>query len=433
MNARICAVNAITQVVTGGRSLSAALPEQLDMLPDSAQRSLAQELSFGVLRWYFRLDGIARLMMQRPLRRRDQDVYSLLLSGLYQLSFMDIPPHAAVHETVQVTKEMGKPWAAKLVNALLRSFQRQIPRFESAVEKDEVMRLAHPRWLLDTFRRDWPDFCERIARANNERPPMSLRVNALRMERHDYMKVLSAAGLQAVPLPHVPCGLRLEKAVPVALLPGFQAGDVSVQDGAAQLTGKLLQVREGMRILDACAAPGGKTCQLLEQFPALDITALDIDENRLERIAENLRRLGLQARLVAGDAAKPDGWWDGRLYDRILLDVPCSATGVIRRHPDIRVLRLPGDIESLTGRQAGILAAVWPLLAPGGILLYVTCSVLKSENTQQVSHYVDCKPDAEELVIDSSWGHACTFGRQILPGEDDMDGFYFACLKKRKC
>jgi len=430
---RASAARVLAQVVADGRSLAEALPAGLLLVTGTQQRALVQELSYGTLRWYYRLEAMLGQLLARPLKQRDTDIRCLLLAGLYQLDQLAIPAHAAVHETVQATRALNKHWAKGLVNAVLRSYLRKTGELVQCIEADETAKYAHPAWLIGRLGADWPQHRDAVLAANNARPPFSLRVNGQRLTRAEYLGILAEQSLVAVPLANTSHGLILERPLPVEELPGFAQGVVSVQDGAAQLAAGLLRLAPGQRVLDACAAPGGKTAHILETEPELAaLTALDIDARRLQRIRENLTRLGLQAQLLQGDAGEPQAWWDATHYDRILLDVPCSASGVIRRHPDIKLLRKPDDIDVLARQQAKLLNAMWPLLAPGGMLLYCTCSVLAAENSEQLEHFLGVQTDAVELPITAPWGRACRVGRQILPGEDDMDGFYFACLRKIK-
>ncbi|MGB5261195.1 MAG: 16S rRNA (cytosine(967)-C(5))-methyltransferase RsmB [Gammaproteobacteria bacterium] len=429
-DARALAAGVLTQVLEHGRSLDQVLPEALASINDPRTGALLQELCYGTIRWYYRLDAILRQLLDRPIKSRDADVRSLLLIGLYQLDRLALPQRVAVHATVQATRVLDKDWARGLVNAILRNFQRRRESLLLAVCATAEALHAHPLWLIDRLRADWPDDWAAILVANNARPPFTLRVNRQRLTRNEYLELLSDHALTARAVPHVPQAVCLDKPVAVSTLPGFARGDVSVQDGAAQLAANLLRLAPGQRVLDACAAPGGKAAHILETEPAVQLVAVDIDAARLQRVASNLTRLALQADLVEGDASKPDDWWEGRQYQRILLDVPCSGSGVIRRHPDIKLLRRIGDIDALALRQAAILDAMWPLLAPGGMLLYSTCSVVKAENSTQIGSFLLRHEDAGEVVIDAAWGHGCEHGRQIFPGENLMDGFYFACVRK---
>ena len=430
-NARALAALAVAEVVGQGRSLSAVLPGVLGQAA-ARDRALVQELSYGVLRWYPRLEAMLGMLLQKPLKERDSDVQALLLAGLYQLGWLSLAPHGIVHDSVEATRQLGKDWAGKLVNGVLRNFQRQQAAVEAGADATEAGRHAHPAWLLQCLRKDWPDDWQAIAAAGNQRPPMSLRVNARGQSRQDYLDSVRALDPGADLLAATEQGIVLAAPQSVESLPGFAAGLVSVQDGAAQLAVQLLDVQPAMRVLDACAAPGGKTGHILERTPGLaELLALDQDAERLQRVRENLDRLGLEAQLLAADAGAVQSWWDGRPFDRILLDAPCSGTGVIRRHPDIKVLRRAGDVAGLVQQQRRLLEALWPLLVPGGMLEYCTCSVLRAENTEQLQVFLDAHPDARESPISVSWGHACAVGRQLLPGEQGMDGFYYACIQKQ--
>ena len=437
--ARALAATAVREVMREGRSLSSVLPPLLVQAAD-ADRPLVQELAYGVLRWRFRLDALLQDLIARPLKPKDQDVACLLRVGLYQLIHTAIPEHAAVHETVEAVRATGKTWAVPMANAVLRGYQRRRETLNAAVDAQPTARYSHPAWLVDLLRRDWPNDYEEILSANNMRPPFVLRINTQRISIVDYRRALTAAGLPHTPVMHADAALWLPDPVPVDRLPGFAEGHVSVQDAAAQLAAPLLTAARDMRVLDACAAPGGKAAHILETAPGLaELIALDIDAARAERIRDNLQRLGFSARVLVGDAAQPRHWWDGRPFDRILLDAPCSATGVIRRHPDIKSLRRAADLDELTATQAQLLDALWPLLAPGGMLLYATCSVLRGENEQQIERFLQRHGDARHRELPGSWGRPVRYGRQILPSDGavpsepgaSMDGFYYAGLTKR--
>lgn len=430
LNAQAAAAYAVAQIIKNGRSLSQTLPEAIGRLQHPKDQALTQELCYGSLRWWPRLTLIISQLLQKPLKPKDQDIHALLIIGLYQLEYMRIPAHAAVSETVTATNVLGKQWAKGLVNGILRTFQREQESLAAEVAKDAEASSAHPRWLLERLKTAWPEQWRTITEANNDRPPMSLRVNQRATNRDRYLQSLAETELAAHPAPHATEGITLEQAVAVERLPGFEQGMVSVQDTAAQLAPGLMALQPGHRVLDACAAPGGKTCHLLESCPDIDLHALDQDPERLTRVEENLARLSLNASLITADASEPEQWWDGKPFDRILLDAPCSATGVIRRHPDIKLLRQADDIDKLVQQQQKLLHALWPLLRPGGILVYATCSILPQENSQQVMNFLEQQQDASEIRIDEDWGHYQTAGRQILPGEDEMDGFYYACLAK---
>ena len=427
-NARASAAILLQQLYRG-RSLSALLDSGMDGIA-AADTALVKEFCFGVARWWPQLEALAALLLVRPLKPKDQDISALILLGLYQLLHMRVAPHAALAETVEAARVLKKPWASGLINAVLRRFQRERQALLERVQGKSAARYACPDWLLQRFSQAWPDHWVQLVEASLERPPMSLRVNLSRTSRQTYIEMLRQAGMPAEPIPWVDSGLVLKNAVGIERLPGFEAGLVSVQDGGAQLAAGVLKPAAGESVLDCCAAPGGKSGHLLEWANAIALTAVDIDPQRNSRVRENLDRLSFAAEIYQGDASRPCGAWAARHYDRILLDVPCTATGVIRRHPDIKLLRKADDVAPLVEMQRRILHAIWPLLKPGGILLYATCSLLPEENHRQVASFLDVRSDARERVIENRWGHACEVGRQTLPGEDTMDGFYYACLEK---
>lgn len=435
MSPRFAAVQVLNQVLQTGQTLPTVLAEVSSKLPQASQRALVQEICYGVLRWLPRLDFILDALLQKPIKAKDMELRPLLLVGLYQLIYMRVPDHAAVSESVAVTKKLGKPWARGLVNAVLRNYQRRAEELNKLADDNPSAHFAHPPWWLQRLQTDWPTHWQAIVTANNQPPPMTLRVNAHQTSRDAYLQQLRQADLQAEPTPHTTEGITLTEAVPVEALPNFQTGAVSVQDGAAQLAAPLLNAQAGERILDACAAPGGKTAHILESQPKLAmLTAIDKAPHRLTPLRENLQRLRLEnnthIQLITADASDPEAWWDGVQFDRILLDAPCSASGIIRRHPDIKVLRRPSDIDSLAKTQRDLLCALWPLLKSGGMMLYATCSVLPQENTQLIMSFLAAQPDAKLQAMNPAWGHDTEAGQQILPGEDGMDGFYYACLIK---
>ena len=428
---RVVAVDVLLEVLRKGQSLSRALPIGQSKVAER-DRALLQELTFGVLRWHERLSTIADSLMDKPLKSRDDDIRLLILLGLYQLEWTSIAPHAVLQETVAVADKRRKGWARGLVNAVLRRYQREGGEpLESVWQDGWQAQYSLPDWLLSQFKADWPaPAWQDIAVAANQRPPMTLRVNQARISREDYLRQLHEHGLAASAHSDVPSAIVLDSPAPVSSLPGFAEGLCSVQDAGAQLAAFLLDPQPGDRILDACAAPGGKTCHLLERAGDANVLALDNDDTRCQRIHENLNRIGLHAEVVCADAAATERWWDGQAFDRILLDVPCSALGVIRRHPDIRHLRKPADLPALAALQMQILQAVWPTLKPGGRLLYATCSVARQENSAQVGAFLESQGDARRINIDADWGQADGAGRQILPGQGGMDGFFYALLEK---
>lgn len=431
MNIRVDAARVLAEVAQHGKSLSAVLPRTLAGVARPEERALLQELCYGVLRWHPRLQALAAQLLRKPFKPRDADIECLLWVGLYQLDYMRLPTYAAVTETVEAAKRLKKPWAASLLNGVLRNYMRNRDAIAGQVDSVPESRWAHPRWLLQALQRDWPQQWQAIVEANNSRAPMTLRVNARRQTREEYLQRLHEAGIPARAVTPVESAVTLEQPVGVERLPGFACGDVSVQDAAAQLAAIVLDAGPGMRVLDACAAPGGKTAHILERQTQLgQVVALDVDGQRLERVTETLRRLALQAQVLEGDAATPQPWWDGQGFQRILLDAPCSATGVIRRHPDIKLLRRAEDIEQLGVQQARILDSMWSMLDQGGMLLYATCSVMKRENQEQIAGFLRRHADARERPLEVDWGVKVDVGRQILPGQDNMDGFYYACLEK---
>lgn len=427
-NPRVVAAKLLRQLANG-RSISDLLEQGLGDV-SQRDRGLVKEFCFGVARWRPRLEAIADQLMSKPIKPKEGEVQALILLGIYQLAYMRVAPHAAVAETVEAARLLDKRWAVGLINALLRRFQREQEQLLAAADRYPQSRYAMPDWLLKRLRADWPDQWEAILSASNQHPPMTLRVNLAVTSRDDYLASLEKLDIGAVAHSVVPSAVVLERPVDVDQLPGFSSGCVSVQDAGAQLAAPLLHSEKGMRVLDACAAPGGKSGHILESASDIQLTAMDLDEQRLTRVRENLQRLGQSAEVVQGDAADPKGEWATRQYDRILLDVPCSATGVIRRHPDIKLLRRPEDIAKLAKSQGQILAAVWPMLKPSGLLLYATCSLLADENENQLDHFLEHQADAREIPIEASWGHPRKRGRQTLPGEASMDGFYYACLER---
>jgi 16S rRNA (cytosine967-C5)-methyltransferase len=421
----------VVGAVLDGQSMSVALPDVLTRAAPR-DRALIQQLSYGCIRWQPLLQAVFEQLVNKPLRRRDRAVHALGLIGIEQIIHTRIPDHAAVSATVDAARgAISARWAPGFLNGILRTLLREKDALLHKAASMPAGRYAHPDWLYRRIREAWPDDYERILLANNAPPPMTMRVALDRMTRADYLVKLASAGLAAEPHAIVPSALVLATACDVAELPGFPAGLVSVQDAGAQLAAPLLQLREGHRVLDACAAPGGKTGHLLETEPGLaELLAVDLEPHRLERVKGTLRRLGRSANTLVADVGKPEHWWNGQLFDRILLDVPCSATGVIRRHPDIKLLRREADFDQLSTRQRKILRQAWTMLAPGGLLLYATCSIMPEENAELVSAFLDHHDDATADCLAEDWGRECGPGRQILPGESNMDGFFYARLRK---
>ncbi len=426
---RATAALILAEILAGRGSLSSAL----DPHHERSDYQLLQEMCFGCCRWFHQLDFLLHQLLGKPLKKKDQDLRSLLVLGLYQLKFMRIPDHAAVNETVNATGELNKRWARDLSNAVLRNYQRrEVDLLQGMKLAGLSQRESHPEWLVSRLIDSWPAQLEEILAANNRRPPLTLRVNLSRHSRQQFMDKLARAGLQARPGQLSPSAIYLDQAVPVSDIPGFFEGEASVQDEASQLVPELFQLTSGLRFLDACAAPGGKTCHILESEDSLtSCVAVDRSPTRLTKIEDNLNRLQLEASLICADGADVDAWWDGEGFDRVLLDAPCSASGVIRRHPDIKLLLNPAQVEKLILEQRRLLRSLWACLKPGGLLLYTTCSVLPQENQTQIHQFLGEHADAKYEGITADWGVECEFGRQLLPSADiGTDGFFFSLLRK---
>lgn len=425
MNLRSLAAQAIELVIEKGQSLSNVLPSMQQGLADK-DKALLQELCFGVLRTLSQLEWFIGKLMSRPMTGKQRTVHYLIMVGIYQLLYTRIPPHAALAETVEGAVKIKRPQLKGLINGVLREFQRQQPVLLAEVchQKENYL---HSDWLLKRLRDAWPQQWESIVNANNQRPPMWLRVNRLHHSRDEWLSLLEEKGLTGFTHPEYPDAVRLEKPCAVHLLPGFDCGWVSVQDASAQGCIPLLSPQNSDTLLDLCAAPGGKTTHILEAAPEAQLLAVDVDQARLEHVNENLKRLGMQATVKQGDGREPQRWCGNQQFDRILLDAPCSATGVIRRHPDIKWLRRESDIDELVRLQAAILAAIWPHLKSGGTLLYATCSILPEENSQQILHFLSQNSDARLVETGTSEQP----GRQVLPAEMEGDGFFYAKMIKQ--
>lgn len=430
MDSRAIAAKVLAKLFTQRQALDRVIPALTTEL-DDPDRAFVQELCYGVCRWYYRLDFVLGKLLNKPLRAKDTDIKALLLCGLYQLDFLRTPVHAAVSASVEAAVALKKPWAKQVINAVMRRYLREHDQWQAQVQSTARARYAHPDWLLLVLQRDWPNDWPAIVQSNNEYPPMQLRVNLLFNDRATYLQKLNDAGLTAQAAKIGDCGVSLTTAVGVEALPGFQAGHVSVQDFGAQLAASLLDLKPGLRVLDACAAPGGKTAHIHETQPRLaNLIAVEHDENRVKLLQETKQRLQIPAEIIHADARDTDSWWDGSKFDRILLDAPCSATGVIRRHPDIKLLRQADMIALFTVTQYELLQSMWPLLQRGGKLVYATCSLLAQENDCQIDKFTNNYTDTQVLKIDGDWGIETTYGRQTVPGHDAADGFYYAILEK---
>jgi len=429
ISVRAAAAQVIAHILKGQGSLSSLLPGVQHQVNEQ-DRPLLQELCFGTCRYYPQLSAYVECLVDKPLRTKDSDIQALLLLGLYQLEHTRIPDHAALGETVEVTRYLKKPWATKLVNGVLRQFQRDRSTLDNLLTRNATFQSNHPAWMEGVFRKHWPDQLADIITANNNHPPFTLRINTRKISRQEYLDLLQEVDITATETPFSPYGIRLAQAYDPRKLPLFMEGWLSVQDEAAQLSADLLQLSPNMRVLDACSAPGGKTGHMLELEPSLEVTALDTDERRLGRVRENLSRLNLTATICCGDGTRTD-WWDGEAFDRILLDAPCSATGIIRRHPDIKLLRTPEEITRLSELQGQLLENLWTMLKPGGLLLYATCSIMPKENVRVIEAFLKGHPQAIHQPIDAPWGITQSFGRQLLPANSGHDGFYYAVLQKQ--
>jgi len=427
-NPRLLAAQALTSVLCHQGSLASSLPKALEAA-EHGDRALIQQLCYGTCRHFPQLELIAEQLLHKPMKPQDQDIYALILMGLYQIKAMRTPDHAAVDATVQAAKASGKRWADKLINGVLRSYIRGGADLEEVLNEHDAYRYNHPQWIISKLSNHWPDHWQEILAANDPQGALTLRVNTRKITREDYLLALAEAGHHANACQYSHVGVQLEKASDVIQLPGFEEGWFSVQDEAPQLCADLLELKAGHRVLDACAAPGGKTCHLLEAED-VSVVAVELEERRIGRMKDNLFRMDLQAQILCADASEPDQWWDGEAFDRILLDAPCSATGVIRRNPDIKVLRTNEDILELSQLQLTLLTNLWPLLRPGGYLLYATCSVLRQENDRLVSRFLKQQPQAQHCAIDADWGLPLDIGRQLLPNPASHDGFYYAKLHK---
>jgi len=430
-NIRALAAKCTYAVIDQGRSLGDELPKQIAKI-DIKNKGLLQEICYGVLRYLPELENETQQLIQKPLKGKQRVFHFLMLVGIYQLKYMRIPDHAAVSETVEAANALKSRHLGGLINGVLRNYQRKTEKETSDTVQPELsnpVKYNHPGWFINKIKAAYPDQWQNILTANQERPPMWLRVNQQHNTPQNYVEQLKNAEVNVEYIDPKSQAIKLSQAVGVEKLPGFAEGHVSIQDGAAQQAAVLLACKANDNVLDCCAAPGGKTCHILEATPDIaKMTAIDIDESRLVRVNENLERLQLNAQVITGDAASQD-WWNGELYDKILLDVPCSATGVIRRHPDIKWLRKANDIEKLAKLQAQILKNIWSLLKPGGTLLYATCSILPEENSTQVRRFIENNNDVELIPITEN---VSDIGWQILPNEHSMDGFYYAKLVKKE-
>jgi 16S rRNA (cytosine967-C5)-methyltransferase len=426
---RAIAAKIILEVLKG-RSLTATLPNETRHL-SPADKGFVQEICFGVCRHYFILEYIQSKLLDRPVSKKYPLAPILIKIGLYQLAFMRVPDHAAINETVAAVRNVNLSNLSGLINAVLRNFSRERDQF--SLQSGEQNHWNHPQWMVDKLKQNWPDHWQTILLANDDRAPMTLRINRSKISVSAYLDLLSKQGIEAKATQWSDVGIMLLSPLEVTSLPGFEEGWVSVQDEAAQLCCSQLipkDLSNSISVLDACAAPGGKTLALLESHPEIDLTALDVDANRLERISENLLRAGCKAKLIEADGIEVDKWWDGKQFDYILLDAPCSASGVIRRHPDIKLLRKETDLPHLANTQLTLLNALWPTLKPGGRLVYATCSVFPQENSRIIERFLPKHSNAILDPLTVPWANEALVGKQFFPTSSEQDGFFISRLRK---
>ncbi|MEX1828123.1 16S rRNA (cytosine(967)-C(5))-methyltransferase RsmB [Luteibacter sp. CQ10] len=427
---RAIAAQALADVALSGHSLRDVADRSLPRLADTRDRALLTALLNEGARWWPRFDAAVDRLLDKPIRRNEPVVHALLVTALVQLEILELPAYAAVAATVEAVRELRRPRLAGLVNAVLRRWLRERDTLLAALDAQPATRHAHPPWLVRAIERDWPARAEGVLTAANREPPLMLRVNRRRAEREPVAVALREAGYEVAAHDWLSDGLVLPHSTDVTRLPGFAEGRFAVQDGAAQVPADLLDLADGQRVLDACAAPGGKACHALERAD-VRLLAVEAEPRRAPRIRQNLDRLGLAAEVTIADAGDPSAWWDGTPFDRVMIDAPCSATGVIRRRPDVRLHRREADIDALVTQQERILAACWQTLVPGGLLLYVTCSILRRENDGVVGPFIEAHGDAEAVPLSLPAGQATLAGWQVLPGDGDLDGMYYALLRKK--
>ena len=446
VSSRLQALWWLSSVIKDGRSVNDVLSIKLKKSADLSDFPFAKQLLFGSLRYFHQIKAILDQLLEKQLKQKDLDVYSILIIGVYQLRHLSVPDHAAISESVELAKKIKKPWAASLVNGILRNYLRQLEQIENKLAKAKTFQFSHPNWIINQLEIDWGEQYQSIMEQNNRQAPMVVRVNQAKICLEDYIQELEGVGLKGVKHPVAQDALVLESACDVHKLPGFETGLVSVQDAAPQLVVELLDLDEhtnldeqtdNLKVLDGCSAPGGKTAHILQRYPAVALTSVEMSEKRIQKIEQTLLRLGLDKqpnfKLLCSDLLDLEQWWDGELFDRILIDVPCSASGVIRRNPDIKLHRKKQDLTNIVQLQAEILGSAWSILKPGGKLVYATCSIFKDENENQINKFLsnhDAKIYRLSKKIDEVLSGHSQIGYQILPGELQMDGFYLCGLEK---
>jgi 16S rRNA (cytosine967-C5)-methyltransferase len=426
---RALAAQALADVALRGVSLRVAMEQRAPKLRDPRDRALLMALLSDGARWWLRFDAALDRLLDKSLRHKEPEVHALLVLGLVQLEILQLQDYAAVAATVEATRALNRPRLAGLTNAVLRRWQRERNVLLAELDAQPQTRYAMPPWLAQAIGSDWPAHADAVLADSNREPPLMLRANRRRATRDALIEQLRAGGYTVDAHPWLADGIVLPHSSDVTRMPGFSEGLFAVQDGSAQIAADLLDARDGQRVLDACAAPGGKACHLLERAD-IALTAVEFDATRAARIRQNLERLGLHADLQIGDAGDLPAWWDGTPFDRILIDAPCSATGVLRRRPDVRLHRRASDIDALVAQQQRLLTALWPLLAPGGRLVYVTCSLLRAENEAVVARFLEGRDDAHVMPVQLPAGQVTAIGWQILPGDGDLDGMYYAVLER---
>ena len=427
INARQAAALVVYDVSHKGESLDTALAHNCATLAAN-ETPLYQEIAYGGVRWYLAYLDYLNHELKKPFKAKDAILNAILITAFYQLDYTQQVPYAVVNEAVSLTTKLKRKWAAGVVNVILRNYLRKKTK-QSTIEEPNWYRQSFPDWLYNEICKAWPKYCTHIIHASQEKPPMTVRVNTQHHSCKDYLKLLQEAGIDATHCTDSAIGIELQTPIQVSKLPGFTKAWVSVQDEAAQLAIPVLDLEPGQNVLDACAAPGGKSMHILEHEPDLQLSVLDFS-HRMGRLRENFARASLIANVIEGNLLQPQNWWDGRLFDRILLDAPCTGTGVIRRHPDIKLRRQAENVLQFAVNQQNLLANALEMLKPGGKLLYTTCSILTAENEQCVAQFIAQTPKVNALDLPEKLGVNTTHGRQRLPGVHSGDGFFYALLQK---
>ena len=424
----------LNQVIHGKHSLDRAIEQAHKDIEDN-EKPLLANICYGTLRFYWELKAKIDQLLSQPLKKKDKIIENLLQSAIFQIDKTRIPDHAVVSQTVEASRKLNKGHFSSLINGILRTYLRSDRDIEKITEE---IKFNHPNWMIEKIKQDWPLNWEQILKKNNDRAPMWLRVNQKKIETKKYLKqfLTDESKIEADNMQLNDYAICLKTPISVKYLPGFEEGYVSIQDGAAQLAVDVLLENKSGRILDACAAPGGKTAQLIENIDSTStVTAIEMDSERAELINENLLRLGHSTEVIVDDASDIESWWDSIFFDLILLDAPCSSSGVIRRHPDIKHLRRKDDIYTFQKKQLKIISAIWKILAPKGRLLYVTCSIFKEENDEVMNQFLEKHDNValQDLLLNNNILEKMIktrYGYQLFPGTINTDGFYFSCLKK---